>query len=134
MTCDTIPTPRFIPSLCTISSSVNARDALPCKHHGTRGIPHVHEAWVLHSATVCLVLAWHMDRHGSGMVYVHVLESGLMDMDDGPSAKDAEHFRYIASSREIIIENTFKCPCLNSRSSRGTPQIKCASSLSSLRV
>ena len=63
----------------------------------------------------------------------YVLVSSLTDMDDAPSAKDAEHFRLVASSREGLIENTLMCPCLN-RSSRRTPQIRWPSSLSSLRV
>ena len=46
-------------------------------------------------------------------------------MDDATSAKDAEHFRHVASFREALIENTLKCPCLN-RSSRVAPQIRCA--------
>ena len=32
---------------------------------------------------------------------------------------------HVPSSRDVLIENTLKCPCLN-RSSRGTPKIKCA--------
>ena len=61
---DTIPTPCFIHSLWTISSSVPARYAQPGKHHGTRSMPQVHEVWILHSAKVWLVLAWHMDSNG----------------------------------------------------------------------
>ena len=44
----TIPTPSFIPSPWTISSRVPVRDAKPGKHHGTRWIPQVPEALVLH--------------------------------------------------------------------------------------
>ena len=29
---------------------------------------------------------------------------------------DSEHFRHIATSRALLKENTFKCPCLNKSS------------------
>ena len=58
-------------------------------------------------------------------------------VDDALSAKDARYFRspcpIIQISSYTYIENTLKCPCLN-RSSRGTPQIRCASSLYSHRI
>ena len=41
--------------------------------------------------------------------------------------------RHVPSSREVLIENTLKCPCLSMSSSR-TSQIRCASSLSSHRI
>ena len=51
----------------------------------------------------------HMDRYAwktkstrrSG---TNVLASCLFDMDDSPSAKDAQHFRHVGSSREDAIE------------------------------
>ena len=47
-------------------------------------------------------------RRGTG-----VLVSCLMEMGEAPSAKDAEHFCHVAPSREVLIENTLKCPLLN---------------------
>ena len=41
--------------------------------------------------------------------------------------------RHVPSSREVLIENTLNCPCLN-MSSRVTPEIRCAASLSSHRI
>ena len=133
-TSDTTPTSSFTPSIRMISSSVPARDAQPGKHHGTRWIPPVHEASALRSAAVWLVLAWHVDIvHDNGIVRCARVDFE-MDMDDAPSAKDADHFRHVASSREVLIENTLKCSRLNYRISRGTPQIRCASSFCSLRI
>ena len=41
-----------------------------------------------------------------------VFVSCLMDIDDPLSIKDAEHFRRVATSRLLLIENTLKCPGL----------------------
>ena len=132
-TYDTIPTSCFIPPLCTISSSVPARDAQPDKHHGTRIIPLSTGSWggrVLHSVTVWLVLTWDMDSNG-------IERCGRVEFDGYWRRSQRKRCRALSPCR-IIQRSSYRkhtqVPISQYRSSRGTLQISCTSSLSSRHV